>query len=351
MGAIVSVIHFPLFVIRHSGTRGLHPASLTSNTCYAEESSMVWLLPFFLLFMVQDPIKIYVTADYIRVPVTVLDQEGKTISDLRKEELTLFDEGEPTEIRNFVLDQTPVHVVLLLDASGSVKEEIEQIKYAAIRFAQCFDKRDRISVIAFADHVQILQDWTNNHKKLKKSLKKLERGYRTAMYDALLATAQDKLRKVKGKKVIILLTDGLDNESESDSQTVLNTLIESNTSLYIVSRTRLIKSKVASTNRIEFLDRVMKNVLHDDVSFVDLYFRMKEASMSHLANTSGGRVLYPVELRALGTTYMQIAQELKTQYVLTFLPPNSSDKDFRQIEVECSRNIGQMYHREIYKMP
>jgi VWFA-related protein len=312
---------------------------------------MTYFLPLVLLFIFQEPVKLSFDADYIRVPVTVLDKDGKTIADLRKEELTLLDEGEPRSIRNFVLDETPVHVVLLLDASGSVKEEIEQIKYAAIRFAQYFGKQDQISVIAFSDRIQILQDWTNNHKKLKKSLKKLEKGYRTAMYDALLQTAQDRLKKVRGKKVIILLTDGLDNESNATLQTVLNSLIESSTSLYVVSRTRLIKSKVAAENRVEFLEQVMKNVLKDEGSFVDLYFEMKEASMNHLARTSGGRVLYPEELRALGTTYMQIARELKTQYVLTFLPPSQSELDFRNIEVRCTREVGQIYHREVYKTP
>lgn len=311
---------------------------------------MTFLLPFLLLLHFQEPVKVTVDADYVRVPVTVLDKDGKTISDLKREELTLFDEGQLTPIRNFVLDQTPVHVVLLLDASGSVEEEIEQIKYAAIRFAQYFDKQDRISVIAFADRIQVLQDWTNNHKKLRKSLKKLERGYRTAMYDALLQTAQEKLKEVQGKKVIILLTDGLDNESDSTLKAVQETLISSNTALYVVSRTRLIKSKIASKERVEFLEQVMKNVLHDDASFVDLYFEMKEASMDHLAKTSGGRVLYPEELRALGKTYMQIASELKTQYILTFLPPNSSESEFRNIDVQCSRDIGQIYHREIYRV-
>jgi hypothetical protein len=96
---------------------------------------MSFLLPLILSFFIQQPIKVTVDADYVRVPVTVLDKDGKTVSDLQKEELKLLDEGEQRAIRNFVLDETPVHVVLLLDASGSVKEEIEQIKYAAIRFA------------------------------------------------------------------------------------------------------------------------------------------------------------------------------------------------------------------------
>jgi hypothetical protein len=78
---------------------------------------------------------------------------------------------------------------------------------------------------------------------------------------------------------------------------------------------------------------------------------MKEASMENLAKSSGGRVLYPEELRALGKTYMQIAAELKTQYVLTFQPPRFSQKHFRTIEVECSRHVGQIYHREIYVSP
>lgn len=292
-----------------------------------------------------------VDARYIKVPVTVLDDRNRSILGLTRDDFQLFDEEEVRPIENFVLDEMPIHVVFLLDSSGSLKDEIQEIRNATLRFAQSFGEEDRIAVISFSDEFKLLQDWTNSYKQLRKSMKKLKKGYRTALYDALLSTASEKLRNIAGKRVIILLTDGLDNESAASYATVMNELIASNIVLYIVSRTRLVQPQVEESKRVEFLNRVMKDVLGEDEDFVEIYFRLKETSMNHLAESSGGRVFYPEQLRALGQSYVQIARELKSQYILTFLPAEESEKRFRAIRVTCNRPAEKIFHRKLYRMP
>lgn len=299
----------------------------------------------------QDPPRYRVDAPSIKVPVTVFDSQGRALLGLTRDDFQLLDEGEPRRIQNFVLDRTPVHVVLLLDVSGSLSEELEEIREAAVEFASAFSREDRISVIAFADRVELIQDWTNSRRAVRRSMKKLERGYRTALYDALLVTAQERLEKVQGKRVILLLTDGIDNESDANFQTVLQRLIASDISLYIVSRTRLLLPQVESSERVEFLNQVMKNLLQDEQSFVEAYFQEKEASMRRLAETSGGRALFPLRLEELKEAYQQIARELKTQYLLTFLPPPASELEFRQIQVICTQPVGKIFHRRLYRVP
>jgi len=92
----------------------------------------------------------------------------------------------------------------------------------------------------------------------------------------------------------------------------------------------------------------MKNVLHEDKDFIDLYFREKEVSLSHLAEATGGRVFFPEKLEDLRSSYLRVAEELKSQYVLTFRPPASSEKAFRTIEVLCTQDVGRIYHRKQY---
>lgn len=292
-----------------------------------------------------------VEADYVRVPVTVLDTQGRIVPDRTRADFQLYDEGVERRIINFLLDQSPVHVVFLLDASGSIVDEINEIRYATIRFAQHFAPEDRFSIIAFSDRTETLLPWTNNLKDLRKALRKLERGYRTALYDAIHLTARDRLSKVDGKRVIILLTDGLDNESRTTYQTVMDELAELDIVLYIVSRTRIVRPRIESSERVEFLERVMRNVLKDDSSFVDAYFREKEAAMGQLAETNAGRVLYPARLQALGESYVQIARELKAQYLLTFEPARDSRPKFRHIQVVSRRPGDQVIHRRLYVAP
>ncbi|MFB3067784.1 MAG: VWA domain-containing protein, partial [Acidobacteriota bacterium] len=283
-----------------------------------------------------------------KVPVSVFDTNGQILSNLTREQFILLDENEPRPIENFLLDTTSIHVMLMLDVSSSLREDLEEIQEAALQFAKAFSREDRIAIVSFSDQLELLQDWTNDIKKLRRSLKHLERGYRTALYDALITTARERLTQVPGKKVIILLTDGLDNESRSTLDDVLNLLIESDISLYIVSRTRLVRPKIEQSERVDFLNQVMKNVLDEDQDFIDLYFRAKETSLTHLAEATGGRVFFPERLEDLRSSYMRVAEELKSQYVLTFRPPASSEKTFRTITVVCTLDIGRIYHRKIY---
>ena len=312
------------------------------------------VLPFIYFLLVsafltaQNPPSFRVNTTLVKVPVTVFDLQGKILTELTQDEFQLFDEEESRAIENFILDKTALHVMLLLDVSGSVHEELNEIQTAALRFAQSFGKEDRIAVISFSDRIHVLQDWTNNASLLRKSLANLKRGYRTALHDALLATAHEKLAQVSGKKVIILFTDGLDNESQATFDELVDPLIESYISLYIVSRTRLVAPQILRSERVDFLNRVMQNILKEKQDFVEIYFREKETSMSQLAEATGGRALFPQELKELKDTYIQIAKELKHQYVLTFRPPRTSGKQFRTIKVLCSQPVSRIYHRKRY---
>ncbi len=289
-----------------------------------------------------------VAASYVRVAVTVLDDRGKLLHDLDRGNLEVLDDGQPTPIINFVRDLAPINVMLLLDTSGSLKDELGEIQQAALRFARSFMRDDRISIMSFSDETVLLTPWTNRLGKLRKGLNKMKGGYRTAIYDALSQCIDRHLNEVRGRRVIILFTDGLDNESVTPYDQILGRLIESQITLYIVSRTRLVDDKVRDSERVHFLNQVMRNVLQEEGDFVDDYFKKKEAAMLNLAESTGGRVLFPEVLSELGNTYAQVARELKHQYLLTFLPPQSSDKKFRSIQVTCNLPSVRVHSRKQY---
>lgn len=294
------------------------------------------------------PPQIKATVDYVRVPVAALDEQQQPILDLTAADFSLFDEGEPKAIENFVLDVRPVHVFFLLDASGSTREELPQIRYATVRFAQHFSPEDRMAAAAFSDGLVLLQDWTDDFKRLRKSLKRMEPGYRTALWDSLAQVVKEKLAGLPGKRAVILVTDGLDNESSIRYADLMQLLTRQEITLYIVSRSRLAAREIEGDERVQFLDRVMRNLLDEDESFVTAYFRDKEAALETLAAVNGGRVFYPPSLPALGQIYVQIARELKTQYVLTFPATTGGDKEYRRIRVECRRPVSKLVYRRMY---
>lgn len=290
----------------------------------------------------------HVTANYVKVPVSVFDANGGLMTGLTPADFVLKDEGKETDIQNFVIDHAPVRVLLLLDTSGSLKDELDEIRQSALKFAGAFSREDRISIMSFSDRIEVLQDWTNRFGRIKKSLKHLRRGYRTALYDALLEAVTDHFQGVTGRRVIILMTDGLDNESLNSYEKLGPALNQANIILYIISRTRLVQPMVRDSTRVEFMNRVMKQLLDDDGDFVESYFREKEAAMAQLAELTGGRVLFPRHLDELQDSYSNVAQELKYQYVLTFRPPAQSSKLLRHISLECLKDASRIYYRQQY---
>ncbi|HUG44496.1 MAG TPA: VWA domain-containing protein [Acidobacteriota bacterium] len=315
-------------------------------------SVLLLLIPYFWLGSPPEAVPSFrVDADFIRVPVTVLDQSGRTVPNLTAEDFRLYDEGEPRPIANFVMDQSPLNVVILIDTSGSVQDELDEIKRASLLFASVFDRDDRIAVMSFSDRIEVLRSWTSDQRAVRRAVNRLERGFRTSLFDSLLHAVREKLDGASGKKAILLWTDGLDNESRHTYDDALNELVASDVSLYIVSRSRLVQAKVGESARVEFLQRVMQNVLDDEESFVDVYFREKEASLNLLAETTGGRVFYPEKLIELRRYYVQVARELKSQYLLAFPPPQQSEIEFRRIRVECKRPATEVHHREMYRFP
>ncbi|MBI4445685.1 MAG: VWA domain-containing protein [Acidobacteria bacterium] len=314
---------------------------------------MTWIFSpsLFLLLLTQAPDPIRVDATFVKVPVTVLDARGEAVRQLLKEDFQLVDEGEHRAIENFVIEETPLNVVLLLDISGSTVDELAEFKESAYDFTRALSRKDRVSIVSFDNRVHVIQSWTNKPDKIHRSLSGIEQGYRTALYDAVSSVAATSFAGISGRRVIIVLTDGIDNESRQSHGAVLERLIQSSTSLYIISRSRTAQNKIEDSERVEFLNRVMQNVLGENRDYVELYFKNREKLLTDLAETTGGRVLFPEKLEDLKPSYTLLARELKNQYLLTFRPPRASKKKFRQIQVRCMQPVKRIFHRRQYAVP
>ena len=106
-------------------------------------------------------------ATYISIPVTVLDSDGKVLPNLEREEFELFDEGKIRPIENFILDNTPIRVVLLLDVSGSAQQELEEIKKAGVKVT--YPEKEQ-----FRAMVQPMYDEFKKDEEMKKTIEAIQ---------------------------------------------------------------------------------------------------------------------------------------------------------------------------------
>lgn len=144
--------------------------------------------------------------------VIVSDTNDVYLPDLKQHEFQIYEDGKLQEIAFFAALKEPFHVVLMLDTSGSTQEKLSQIQQAAAAFVAQLQPADRIKLISFDDEVREWGNFTNNRAELKASIAAMQPGKGTKLYDAMRLALQN-LARVKGRKAIVLFSDGVDYKS------------------------------------------------------------------------------------------------------------------------------------------
>ena len=279
----------------------------------------------------------------VMFPVTVRDTSGRLVSDLTRNDFRVFEDNNLQPLSDLALRQVPVDVVLMVDASSSVANNLDDFRRAAQGFAERLEADDRISLIKFDDRIELLQDWTKSRFQLQRALKRIEAGMFTRFNDALALAAKEQFGEAtKSRRAVIVLSDGIDNgRGTSTLEGALQALIRAQVTVYIVANTEISRA----TKRAE-LDTLLggtdASVRFNQLRIDDLRLGLKvldqsEENLAQLAQATGGRLYKPRTFDALESTYAEVADELRHQYALYFTPLNKSrDGSFRRVRVETA---------------
>lgn len=173
----------------------------------------------------QDVETVKVDTNLVTVPVIASDRGDRYIPDLKQEEFTVYEDGVKQEISFFETVTAPFHVVLMLDTSASTQDKLRQIQQAAIAFTEQLQKADRVKVMSFADSVRSLSDFTSDRAVLQWAIRDTRPGQGTKLYDAM-AVGLKALQRIKGRKAIVIFTDGVDSYSDHESYDKNRRMIE-----------------------------------------------------------------------------------------------------------------------------
>jgi len=150
----------------------------------------------------------------VSVPVIATDANGMYLPDLTRDDFTISEDGVPHEIAFFATVSAPFHVVLMLDTSASTQEKLRLIQEAARVFVEQLQPADSVKVISFDDEVKDHNEFTNDRKALTSAIYKTKSGQGTRLYDAF-DLALSTIRPIRGRKAIVIFTDGVDWHSVS----------------------------------------------------------------------------------------------------------------------------------------
>jgi Ca-activated chloride channel family protein len=300
-------------------------------------------------------------ADEVLLNVTVIDPYGRQATDLSKNDFIIAEDGQRQDISSFLISSVPVNVVLMLDASGSIVSEIASLRDAAMRFVSQLGPEDKVSVVEFHSNVELIQDWTAKADEVRHALSwrfkpgmvMTKEGHNqygsTSLYDALYATAEDQLAKVTGRKAIIMLTDGDDTSSKVTYNQSLDALIKSGAVVYVISKARAFIEEIKSQSGGK-LGRIFGT--GSQAGFYIARFAEAERLMTDLSTRTGGRIYSPLRDNELKDMYGQVANELKNQYILTYVSKNERrDGRLRHVKVFLTRSGYNARTRDSYYAP
>jgi hypothetical protein len=162
----------------------------------------------------QDVETLKTDTDLVSVPLIASDKGGTYITDLKQDEFAIFEDGIQQQIAFFGKVAAPFHVVLMLDTSSSTQDKLKQIQQAAVAFVEQLQPADRVKVISFDDAVKDLNEFTSNRETLRSAIYSTTSGSGTKVYDAV-ELALNTIRTIRGRKAIVIFTDGMDWHSDS----------------------------------------------------------------------------------------------------------------------------------------
>jgi VWFA-related protein len=269
---------------------------------------------------VVDTIKI--DTNLISVPVIVSDRDNRYVPNLKVDAFHLFDNKIEQKISYFDTGEEPLSVVLMLDTSLSTSGVLDDIKKAAKAFIKELRPRDRAMIVTVDWQFQKLTDLTSDHKQLENGIKaaKVGRYAGTVLNDAVLDITNNVLQPIRGRKAIIILSDGNDRGSVTTAETVLKSESEADAMIYaIYYQPEFIRRFLNS-------DHGGRGVFQAPGQGPGRGSRRRRALgldgeelMEQLADVTGGR-FYQGETKTLKDTFALIAEELRHQYRLGFYP-------------------------------
>lgn len=253
----------------------------------------------------------------VEVPIyaTVIDSSGRLVPSLEKEDFIVTDDGKPVELTTFSNAPLPITVVVMMDTSASMTNNLDLLNRAAEQFLIRLHPTDKAQVGAFNDKIQLSGRFTNNRDELIAALDDLQFGNPTRLNDAI-GVSLDALQKIDGRRVVLIFTDGEDTSSKTGFRTVLDRARDEEVMVYSIG----LESEYLQGTRMT---------------------RTRPSrDLRRISDETGGGYFELKRTADLAPTFTRVAQELRSQYLLGFAPATLDGKLHKlEVRVKAAHTI------------
>jgi VWFA-related protein len=249
----------------------------------------------------------------VRLNASVIDDRGEPVMDLPQDAFHVYEDGVLQTIVGFRHEDVPVSMGILIDSSGSMYDKRAAVDAASLDLVRLSNPLDEAFLVDFSSEAYIDQDFTNSIQKLQQGLAYVKSSGGTALYDAVIASADYLSKNAKrSKQVLLIVTDGDDNASSATlEQTIRRVQDLDGPAIYCVGL-----------------------LFGDDVSHSEA--RHSKEVLTELAAQTGGEAYFPKSLKEVDGITREVAQDIRSQYTIEYRSTKSPELGgYRQIHVEA----------------
>jgi len=243
--------------------------------------------------------------DEVVLHATVVDDHGRLVTNLPRNAFQVYENGVPQQITSFRREDIPVALGIVIDNSGSMRDKRPQVNTASLDLVKSSNPEDQVFIVNFNDEYYLDQDFTSDVTKLKEGLEQIDSRGGTALYDAVIASADHLKRNGKlDKRVILVVTDGEDNSSrDSLEQTVRRVSEEGGPTIYSIG------------------------ILGDE------HTKRAKRALSALSEQTGGIAFFPKDASEVDQIAQTVARDIRNQYTIAFKKDPNATNGYRTIKV------------------
>ena len=251
--------------------------------------------------------------DLTTFAATITDKKGNIVTDLTRDNFEILEDGKAQSIQYFANgdgDSTPpMHLGLMVDASGSMQNDMKLAQGAAIKFLNMLPAAEDITLVDFDTQVRITRYPQRDFARLVERIRQRKADGWTALYDAL-GTYLDGADSQEGRKVMVMYTDGADSRSALTLSETVTLLKASQVTVYAIGLT---ENTGSARSQLQM-------------------------TLRQLAETTGGQAFFPTAMKDVESAYDKVLAEIKGQYHLGYLSTNAAtDGKWRKVEIKVKR--------------
>jgi Ca-activated chloride channel family protein len=257
----------------------------------------------------RDPRVFHASIDLVSVTVTVLDHDGRLVTDLPRDVFDVYEDGEAQTVTQFTRERVPISVGILIDTSDSMfGRRIQDAREAVERFViDLLHPADEFAIVAFNHQSRLITRWTSDHESLSSGLQRLRPSGATAVYDAIISALPLVDVRHRQRAALLVLSDGADTASDRTLRDVRFALLRSDAFVYAVA--------------IDSPDRRPINAA------------VNTTTLREITDQSGGRTETIHDSGELLDALSRISEELNGQYLLGYTSPKRADGQYHSIRV------------------